>query len=761
MVERLLNWFFRKLRGKWITALLLGILMSVLIYGFQEANWVRDEAVLSSAFGIGILFGWLLSRSRFHGAFAALYVLIIAVMVAVEGIGGVLPSPLEFFGNTPREVIEQMNLRIVSVSLRIQGWIETLQLGDNVEDPALFVGLFGAVLTICGAWLIWNIQRKRNVLLGLLPVGILFAINIHLSRQPLINYMFFLFITLLLIARTEYNRQHEEWEHRRVDYPEQLGLEWGGVALTLALVIALIARGAPLLGTPEGWQAIANWVNQANEQTTETATRLFSGVNPPPPVQGVEPEVSVNTPDLGEIGAPLPQGTSTIMWVSTSDPPPPPPEAGIYASQGPRRVHYWRNSIFQEYSGRGWQPAPLGETEMRPIEENPPGPPEGRYILRQAFEIVARHNGSLFAVNDPKQSGSGVTTGEVIPDGSNLLQGSVVTYEVVSHATRVTANQLAAASTDYSAEISAAYLQLPDTLPDRVRSLTNRIVVGTDNSYDKAIRIQSYLRENFTYDLSIREAPPRRDVVDYFLFDVQAGFCSHYATAMSVMLRSAGVPSRVVTGYATGEYQSEFQAYRVPESASHAWVEVYFPEYGWIEFEPTVARSAIEYEEELESRAEGESGQAAFQEEEPAGPVKPLFVALLLGGMLLLIGLPVLLLRMFAMTRQPSNIQIDTLYRRMRRALSWAGLAAVGSVTPDEYLALYTSRLEPYETMHKALQQTTALYRETVFSQRTPAAYRVRNANILWQRSLTEWLTLWFRVKWNKFRVRFKSNVRF
>ena len=228
------------------------------------------------------------------------------------------------------------------------------------------------------------------------------------------------------------------------------------------------------------------------------------------------------------------------------------------------------------------------------------------------------------------------------------------------------------ASVDYPEPVGRLYLQLPDTLPMRVRRLAERVTSGTGNPYLKTLRIQDYLRQNFPYDLSVKPAPVKRDVVDYFLFDSQRGFCSHYASAMVVLLRSQGVPARVVTGYAMGEYDYARGAYRVPVSASHAWVEVYFPGYGWVEFEPTAYRSPIVYTEVV-IIGPG-TGQLLPLNEETSPPVRPVLVVLTVAGALILLILPMILLRHFSLSRYGPAVRADVLYRRMRRALAWAGM---------------------------------------------------------------------------------------
>src|SRR5207237_7528723 len=101
---------------------------------------------------------------------------------------------------------------------------------------------------------------------------------------------------------------------------------------------------------------------------------------------------------------------------------------------------------------------------------------------------------------------------------------------------------------------------------------------------DEAKAIETYLRQNYTYSTHIAQPPPGVDRVEWFLFQGKEGYCEYYASAMVVMLRTLGVPARLATGYAPGDYDPNTQTYTVKESAAHAWPEVYFPSYGWIEF---------------------------------------------------------------------------------------------------------------------------------------------------------------------------------
>ncbi len=134
--------------------------------------------------------------------------------------------------------------------------------------------------------------------------------------------------------------------------------------------------------------------------------------------------------------------------------------------------------------------------------------------------------------------------------------------------------------------IKERYTQLPDTITDRVQQLAKDITKDKDNFYDKAKAIENYLSQNYPYTLTPGNPPRSRDFVDYFLFEGKKGYCTYYASAMTVLLRCLDIPARFVEGYILPP-SKEKGVYKVTNEQAHAWVEVYFEGFGWIPFEPT------------------------------------------------------------------------------------------------------------------------------------------------------------------------------
>jgi protein-glutamine gamma-glutamyltransferase len=158
-------------------------------------------------------------------------------------------------------------------------------------------------------------------------------------------------------------------------------------------------------------------------------------------------------------------------------------------------------------------------------------------------------------------------------------------YDAVSELPQPPLNMLRRASTNYPKSMRTLYLQLPE-LDARIPALAKAITSRAQNPYDQARAVESYLRNNFGYTLDLT-GPPPADPLAYFLFEKRAGHCEYFAAAMTVMLRTLGVPTRYVNGFLPGEYNDLGGDFIIRARDAHSWVEVFFPGQGWITFDPT------------------------------------------------------------------------------------------------------------------------------------------------------------------------------
>lgn len=158
-------------------------------------------------------------------------------------------------------------------------------------------------------------------------------------------------------------------------------------------------------------------------------------------------------------------------------------------------------------------------------------------------------------------------------------------YEALSLITQPSADALRQGSGDYPTDVKENDLRLPP-IDGRIHALARKITADQNTDFDKAAAVEHYLRNNFGYTLQMSDRPAP-DPLAEFLFQRKQGHCEYFASSMAVMLRSVGVPARIVNGFRTGEYNPLTHNYIIRARDAHSWVEVYLPAVGWTAFDPT------------------------------------------------------------------------------------------------------------------------------------------------------------------------------
>ena len=259
----------------------------------------------------------------------------------------------------------------------------------------------------------------------------------------------------------------------------------------------------------------------------------------------------------------------------------------------------WRAEAFDTYDGSTWT---RSVSPLTPLESNDtggydvegtPGPSAVGRTLVQTFFIEQQQPNVLFAAAAPRTvyfPAGGLRSDRDGSIRSPIFLDEGLVYSVESTVPTATPEQLRSlgrAPRPSDGSSLQRMLQLPATLPERVRDLGGRITAGAPSEYDAVMAVQTWLQTNTQYDLSVPREPDGVDAVDQFLFVTRRGFCEHIAAAMAVLLRADGIPTRLVTGYGPGERNPFTGYYEVRGSAAHAWVEVYYPGYGWVPYDPT------------------------------------------------------------------------------------------------------------------------------------------------------------------------------
>lgn len=263
----------------------------------------------------------------------------------------------------------------------------------------------------------------------------------------------------------------------------------------------------------------------------------------------------------------------------------------------------WRGVALDEFTGRSWKKSVEARRSEQKISDHgffQLGTTEALHRLTtQTVFLEPIDSAVLFAA--PRAVAVQGDFPFVRVDAESSLQSrhhdfDRIIYKVFSDLSEPEVGTLRKDMRPYPASF-ARYLQLPPRFDSRITDLAHSMIVGADarNRYDAAKAIESRLRSDYAYSLQMRASGP--DPLADFLFNVRAGHCEYFSTAMAVMLRTHGVAARVVNGFLPGEYNEAAGAFTVRQSDAHSWVEVYFPETNsWVTFDPTPAAGRIEPE---------------------------------------------------------------------------------------------------------------------------------------------------------------------
>ena len=265
---------------------------------------------------------------------------------------------------------------------------------------------------------------------------------------------------------------------------------------------------------------------------------------------------------------------------------------------------YWRTGVYDRFTGDGWVRTG-DETEYG----GPLDPPAGDASPLSQTVTVEEETQVLPAASQPVSLEGQIAVSAAVDDHGQLLPTRTLyegeQYMVQSQIVDTSPEQLRAAGTAYPDDVASRYLQLPEDTSAEFEAYTAEVTDDAENPYEAALAIEQYLRSSKEYSLDVDR--PDGNVAEEFLFEMEAGYCVYYATTMVQMLRAEEIPARYVTGYTQGQQVDDDQ-WVVRGLDAHAWVEVYFPGEGWVEFEPTPPADRDESHAGLleEAREDGE-----------------------------------------------------------------------------------------------------------------------------------------------------------
>ena len=537
-------------RGGWAGLPIYVVMILLYPASLAQAGWVDLSAQYTYLALAGALLGTVVGNGRIRprrsmalGALAGTVTVVIFTIVASAG-----PS---------------LHAKAVDIAIHVNNWLTQILAGESANDPTAFVLLLGAT-SWAGAYLgAFALAREHRPWDAVVLSGLCLTVNVSLALTPLyFDLILFSLVALVLLTRLHIVNLMERWERQNIVPAGEMDWRLLRGGLTWTLVLILMAFFTPRIAAADLVSNAFNAFDAPYQRLQTEWQRFFAGVSGPSRLQGVSFSDSIRlgqAPNLGD----------RIVF-------------RVDAPAG----HFWRAVTYDFYTGAGWR-----VTETDRVDRVTP-PTLQRDKMDATFTVVVPHANLLFGANEPAkvnvpfqfQTGDDrAYSTSVRAVNRNQAEGTYTTTSLVSKASK---DELRRALTVYPATIKTKYLQLPSSVPLRVGQLAQQIAASKATSYDKAEAIETYLRTTFKYSTVVKPAPAGRDPVDYFLFDLKADFCEYFASSMAVMLREVGVPSRVVEGFTAGELDPA-NRYVVRELNAHAWVEVYFPQYGWIEFEPT------------------------------------------------------------------------------------------------------------------------------------------------------------------------------
>ena len=518
------------------------------------------------------------------GALLAGLSIIAAYLTAVYHVVNVVGDPTELL------VIVGVTLVAATVLAR---YIPT-KVALGVAGAMLAVGLFAYLRTLPSAAFAWGAHSQYVVAL-LSGHSILEIVNVKLWVLAVTPGPVFLTWYLAL-------RRHYEWSALIGGATVAFFILTGDATLQVALVGTVGALALVALGTLERVDAS---VRSAEVVTVALAVVIVVSMTVAMVPQGAALSYSPSTGFTGNGGL-TDDGTLEGNLLSNTD---------AMSIQGSIELSatvrltvesensaYWKTGSYDLYTGDGWTRQGEATGNLGRLSS----PRGDSRTLRQTVTVesptrvipAAWRPVAVSGIEDPLATRSGE-----LQSRQPLEAGD--SYTVRSERPEATSALLTQSGGDYPDRIVEAYTQLPESTPDRVRQRSSRLTANANTPYETALTIERWLKNNYDYSLDV--PPPGNNVADEFLFEREQGYCTYFATTMAVMLRTQGIPARMAVGYTPGERVGEDE-WVVRGYNSHAWVEVYFPEVGWVQFDPTPAgpRENTENDRLDQAREDGE-----------------------------------------------------------------------------------------------------------------------------------------------------------
>lgn len=562
----------------WLAVMCVAILFMLTTTRLGMTKWADNLEVAGWLLLLGAGIGYLLGRSRLHGL----------VLLPLSILTSIIVVPLTFI------TLLSQRAGIVAKALDLWGriFITSSQLvGDQpVTDSILFLLIVGVLFWFIGLSTGITLIRSGRPWIPLLLLGAGILVIEHYQsdvRRAFYSWSYAI-VMLVLLGRIFYLNLRKGLTGPGQNIGSDTEFDFNRGIIVTALIIGAISLMMPGL--------VHTFVSESKEQTRltqrwEKFTTNFENI-----FYALDESQQTREQDIANemlLGTGQISGKEPVLYIQA------------FHKDEIEFPFYWRGKAYNTYRDNVWSLGNSYKQGYKPLQQlRSRTPADGQIFLKvtvqsrlpQLTQVYTTGEVVMFTRSvDAAVASETILEKEILGFYINppLEKNEIYRFETILAIPNYEA--LSTAGTDYPDWVTKRYLQLPEDISQRMIDLAHQITDNMPTPYDKAVAVTQYLRSNIEYQATIPTPPRKMDPVDWFVFDYKKGFCNYSASAEVLLLRAAGVPARLAVGYAQGAPANSGEGFVVQEDDSHAWPEVYFPNYGWIPFEPTGSLPYIDW----------------------------------------------------------------------------------------------------------------------------------------------------------------------
>lgn len=563
----------------WPSAFLIFFLLQVAAARLVITDWTSYLFFTQTLSAFSVALGLALGYSTFSKRAIRLLVFLYSLFL--------LPWQLTLAVEADAPFLE----RLASIGGRLWFSLVDFVTRQPVDDAIFFVAFVSLAFWIVGLSSGYSLARDGNYLAAILPGGLIIVlVQVYDFFIPvrIWGLGIYAFLSLLMLGRLYVQRNRLVWEQKRMFVTAEATQDMTNSLATLAAVLVFVSWSVPislssLKEAGEVWNRMARPIRERLENA----------------VDALESPYTAGTSTSDFYGATLALGRNASLG-----------DTPVFSVQPMDEIEdepprfYWRGRVYDEYDNGQWRNSTLITREFTPEADDISIPADlvrrssasfNFTMLLSKQELIYTPAGPVW-VNRP-----GNLMGLSVPEGRQDVAAWMADpplsagdrYQVRALVQNPSILEMRSAGTNYPTWVSQRYLDVPDYIEQKIQPLALEITEGATTPYDQAQAITAYLRKEIDYSTALPPTPKGTDPLLWVLFDSKRGFCMYYASAEVLMLRSLGIPARMVVGFAQGELDERGVSYTVRKFNSHAWPEVYFPNIGWVEFEPTANQDPL------------------------------------------------------------------------------------------------------------------------------------------------------------------------